>query len=118
VDVLKKQALVGTTRKGNALSICGCAEKAGVGGHNTQRHLMTPVLRVLCIIYWFLFFFSLGTATLLQLLLLFFLILLLLFSHYYSSLFMTITFFPLLLFFSCGSDFSHMVFLFSCDEII
>jgi len=37
VDVLKKQALVGTTRKGKALSICGCAQKAGVGGHNTQR---------------------------------------------------------------------------------
>jgi len=35
VDVLKKQALVGTARK--ALSICGCAEKAGIGGHNTQR---------------------------------------------------------------------------------
>jgi hypothetical protein len=57
-------------------------------------------------------------------LLLFFLVLLL-FSHYYCSLligitllFITITFFPLLLFFSCCSDFSHMVLLFSCDEVI
>jgi hypothetical protein len=37
VDVLKKQALVGTARK--ALSICGCVEKAGVGGHSTQGSL-------------------------------------------------------------------------------
>jgi hypothetical protein len=35
VDVLKNQALAGTARK--ALSICECVEKAGVGGHNTQR---------------------------------------------------------------------------------
>jgi hypothetical protein len=79
------------------------------------------------------FLFSLGTATLLLLLLLFFsycnyfspiiillslllfFLLLFLFSHYYclsliGITLLFITFFPLLLFFSCGSDFSHMVF--------
>jgi hypothetical protein len=49
------------------------------------------------IIYWFLLFFSLGTATLLP---------------------VAITFFSSLLFFSCCCYFSHIVLLFSCDEVI
>jgi hypothetical protein len=55
----------------------------------------------------------------------FFFLLLLLFFQYYSSLFIaitllyiTITLFPLLLFFSCCCYSSHMVFLFSLDEVI
>jgi len=59
------------------------------------------------------FFFSRGTIIiLLSLLLLLFFLLLLLFSHYYCSLFIGITLLCITVYFS------HMVSLFSCDEVI
>jgi hypothetical protein len=74
----------------------------------------------LCVfIYGFLlFFFSLGTATLVFTAIT--VLPLLLFSLYWDLLLslLLLLFSPFLLFFSCCCYFSHMVLLFSCDEVI